>query len=94
MLLGKHSVTLDYFLVVRKLYYDDVTCGGDEGKEYLAFNLIGYGVGPNNTPIWMAEGIDRISTGFYSFVLLRRGIDLCGIESRAAFVKIGVEPPF
>lgn len=66
--------------------YDDAACPSTGSNH--ALNLVGYGTDSSGNPYWIVRNSWNTWWGQQGYFFIKRGVNRCNIEKRAAHVTI------
>lgn len=66
--------------------YDDAACPSTGSNH--AVNLVGYGTDSSGNPYWIVRNSWKTWWGQQGYFFIKRGVNRCNIEKRAAYVTI------
>lgn len=85
---------MKFYLNSSGVYSDPACIVADENSVDHAIVIVGYGTTAATsttpaTPYWIVRNSWGIDWGIKGYFLIKRGVNMCNIESWAAYVKIG-----
>ncbi|KAK2727202.1 uncharacterized protein LOC136025399 [Artemia franciscana] len=75
----------DNFIYYSEGVFDDKECTTTANHAVI---IVGYGTSVDGTPYWIVQNTWGTSWGMNGYILVRRGVNMCGIESYCAVLTL------